>query len=229
MECFTFEERTGNMHNAKLFSGSLSNLTINKHEDDSFDGCCAAKLALDWSLCLFDGLTGSFWLLPQKCKEKISSIGIANDAWNHIVVLVIVVDSMLSEHVWINSQRFIMRVKHKCAISLEKLSFVFGFGALQKDLVYSETFYKLSPILSFRGKIQKNSSLNAPQVLILRALDCDCISLAACNISSLMLRLSVQQNAVLKLFADVGNCICLPSARFSFCYKLLLVPVHLEA
>ncbi|VDM10751.1 unnamed protein product [Wuchereria bancrofti] len=260
------EKRIEDMHNAKLFSGSLSNLAINKHEDDSFDGRCAAKLALDWSLCLFDGLTVSFWLLPQKCKKKeiigsleqvypVCSVDTNNlsvllqvssdsrtlhvsitlngevrqkrclrsvltdDAWNHIVVSMVVVDSMLSVHVWINSQRFIMRVKHKCAISLEKLSFVFGFGALQKDLVYSETFYELSPILSFRG------SLKAPQVLILRALGCDCISLAACNISSLMLRLtsllssrnvSVQQNAVLKLFADVGTAFACLQQDFLF-------------
>ncbi|VDO69269.1 unnamed protein product [Onchocerca flexuosa] len=54
--------------------------------------------------------------------------------------------------------------------------------------------------------------LKAPQVLILRALGCDCISLAACNVSSLILRLtsllfsqnvSFQQNAVLELFSDV--------------------------
>ncbi|VBB25785.1 unnamed protein product [Acanthocheilonema viteae] len=258
------EDRIEEMHNAQLLSGSVKNLPISKYEGSSFDRCCAAKLVLDESLYLTDGLTVSFWLLPQECHERvivdaseeiypICSIGVnnlsfllqissdgrslymrittnntliilsiilngeirrsrrprsmlINDAWNHIVVSMVVVDSMYSVHVWINSQRFIMHMKHEYTKSLEKLSFVFGFGALRNNSIFSKTVYELSSIISLRG------SLKAPQVFILRALGCDCISLAACNISSLILRLMsllssesvcFQQNEILELFADV--------------------------
>ncbi|CAG9531538.1 unnamed protein product [Cercopithifilaria johnstoni] len=234
-----YEERAEERHNTQLLSGSLSNLAITKYEENSFDRCCAAKLVLDRSLCLTDGFTeivdasqqiypvcsvdtNNLSFLLQISDERTLYMSITlngeikrsrrlrsiliGDAWNHIVVSMVAVGSMHSVHVWINSQRFIMHMKLECTKSSEKLSFVFGFGALQKDLVCSKIVYELSSILSFRG------SLRVPQVLILRALGCDCISLAACNISSLILRLtsllssqnvSFQQNAVLELFADV--------------------------
>ncbi|VDK63343.1 unnamed protein product [Onchocerca ochengi] len=258
----SFEKHTEKTYDIQLFSGSLNSLAINKHKEDSFDQCCAAKLMLDWSFCLTDGLTVSFWLLSQEYQRRetadaleqiypicsmdadnmsfllqISSDGrtlhmrsttdntplsitlngkisrtrclrsvLKDDTWNHFVVSMIDINSMHVVHIWINSQSFIMRMKHKCTKSLEKSSFVFGFGALQKDLACTKTVYELSSILAFRG------SLKTPQVLILRALGCDCISLAACNVSSLMLRLtsllsshdvSFQQNAILELFSDV--------------------------
>ncbi|EJD76568.1 beige/BEACH domain-containing protein [Loa loa] len=248
------EERVEEVHSAQLLSGSLSSLAISKLEGDLFDRCCAAKLALDWSSCLTDGLTVSFWLLPQQCQKKelvdaldqihpVCSMATNNlsfllqlssddrtlymrclrsvltvDAWNHIVVSMVAVNSLHSVHVWINSRHFILRMKQKCTKSLEKLSFVFGFGALQKDLAYSKV-YELSSILSFRGPLKTS------QVLILRALGCDCISLAACNISSLMLKLtsllssqnvSFQQNAILDLLADVGTAFARLQQNFLF-------------
>ncbi|VDK72163.1 unnamed protein product [Litomosoides sigmodontis] len=236
-------ERVEEIRNTQLLSGSLSSLTISKYEGNSFDRCCAAKFVLDGSLCITDGLTVSFWLLPQEGQEKeiaavsehiypVCSLGsnnlsfllqvssnartlhmrrrlrsiLMNDSWNHIVVSVIAVGSINAVHIWINSRHFIMHMKRECTKSLEKLPLVFGFGALQKNLVCSRAVYELSPILSFRG------ILKAPQVLLLRALGCDCISLMVCNISSVMQGVTsllssrdvyFQQSTVLELFADV--------------------------
>uniref|UniRef100_A0A0R3RRK8 Putative neurobeachin homolog n=1 Tax=Elaeophora elaphi TaxID=1147741 RepID=A0A0R3RRK8_9BILA len=260
-----YKEHAEKIRNAQLLSGSLKSLTISKY-GDSLDRCCAAKLILDPSLCLTDGLTVSFWLLPQECQKReifdaveqiypVCSVDTNNlsfllqissdsctlymsitlnngkrrskclrsmltvDIWNHIVVSVIAVDSLYSIHVWINSQHFVMHMKQDCTKSLEKLSFVFGFGAVREDLVCSKTVYELASILSFRG------SLKAPQVLILRALGCDCISLVTCNISSLMLKLTsllcpqsvfFLQNAVLELFGDVETAFSRLQQNFLF-------------
>ncbi|KAM3728768.1 Lysosomal-trafficking regulator [Dirofilaria immitis] len=246
----SFEKHSEAACNSQLFSGSLSNLAVSKHEEDSFNRYCAAKLILDSSFCLTDGFTVSFWLLPRKyerkgtidtseqiypicsmdsdnlsfllqissdaCTLRISLNGklshsrclrsvLTVDTWNHFVVSIIAIGSMHLVHIWINSQHFIMRMKHNYTKYVEKLSLVLGFGALHKDLTYTKTVYELSSILGFRG------SLKTSQTLILRALGPACISLAACNITFLMLRLTsllssqnfFQQNAVLELFADV--------------------------
>uniref|UniRef100_A0A915PKC0 Lysosomal-trafficking regulator n=1 Tax=Setaria digitata TaxID=48799 RepID=A0A915PKC0_9BILA len=60
----------GQVYDAQSLSASLSKLTSIKYEKHSFDQCCAARLVLDWSLRLKDGITVSFWLLSREYQKK---------------------------------------------------------------------------------------------------------------------------------------------------------------
>ncbi|MCP9257414.1 Lyst protein [Dirofilaria immitis] len=217
----SFEKHSEAACNSQLFSGSLSNLAVSKHEEDSFNRYCAAKLILDSSFCLTDGFTGTIDTSEQiypicsmdsdnlsfllqissdACTLRISLNGklshsrclrsvLTVDTWNHFVVSIIAIGSMHLVHIWINSQHFIMRMKHNYTKYVEKLSLVLGFGALHKDLTYTKTVYELSSILGFRG------SLKTSQTLILRALGPACISLAADRVAYVQRKSCSQNNA----------------------------------